>query len=184
LTERNAGRDSPLLVLLAVAAMSLAVGCATGNGPGAAAQGADAKPPIALEERRTESHTFRIGFWELDFLALDLEPRGATFRILDFKILKALEIGWGDDYHSFSVVEMPDLLNVLTTRHEGPIYEHRLADLQALALAVLRLDQDSARESEMHLLKVPVIGSIYGQETDGPKETHKVLYLFAWDRDR
>jgi hypothetical protein len=103
--------------------------------------------------------------------------------MLDFKILKLFEFGLGDEYHSFSLVEMPDLLNVVTSRHEGPTYEHRLADLQALALAVLRLDRESARESELHLLKVPVVGSFYGHETDGPEEKHRLLYVFGWDEE-
>jgi hypothetical protein len=170
-------------LLVAALAMSVALGCATGSGSDPAAHEVEVSSPTGPEKPRTESHTFRIGFWELDFLALDLEPRGATFRIFDIKILKLLEIGWGADYHSFSVVEFPYLLNVLTTRHEGPTYEHRLADVQALALAVLRVGKASPRESEAHLLKVPVVGSLYGHEADGPEETYKVLYVFAWDTE-
>jgi hypothetical protein len=164
-------------------AMSVAVGCATGNGPDATAQEGAADQAKAPEERRTDSDTFRIGVWELDLLALDLEPRGTTFRMLDFKIFKLLEVGTGDDYHSFSLVEIPDLFNVLTTRHEGPTSEHRLADLQALALAVVRLDKESDRESETHVLKIPVAGSLYGHETDGAEEKYRVLYVFAWDAE-
>jgi hypothetical protein len=104
--------------------------------------------------------------------------------MLDFKILKLLEAGGGTDYHSFSLIEMPDLLNVITTRHEGPISEHRLVDLQALALAVFRMVKTSAREAETHLLKIPLIGSLYGHETDDAKEMHKIFYLFRWETER
>ena len=117
-------------------------------------------------------------------VALDLEPRGATFRLLDFKILKVLDIGWGDDYHSFSVVEMPDLLNVLTTRHEGPVSEHRFVDLQALALAAMRLVKKSEREAETQVLKIPLLGSLYGHEIDGATEEHTVLYLYRRENER
>lgn len=184
--NQRASRMRLLLPLPLVAAvLSVALGCATSGTPDVAAQ----PPPAAerhaeLERPRTEPLTLRLGFWEIDFLALDLEPRGTTFRLLDFKILKVLEVGWGADYHSVSLVEMPDLLNGLTTRHEGPSYEHRLADVQMLALAPLRVVKTSARESEAHLLKVPVVGSLFGREIDGSEKKYGVLYLFRWETER
>jgi hypothetical protein len=176
--------NSSLPALISAAVISVALGCASGVGPSVAAQTETAVPPAALEKPRAGSHGFRLGLWELDLLALDLEPRGTTFRMLDFKILKGLEIGGGDDYHSFSLIEMPNLLNVVTTRREGPTYEHRVADLQALALALLRLGKKSANESETHLLKVPVAGSLYGHDVDGPAEKRRLLYLFGWESER
>ena len=54
----------------------------------------------------------------------------------------------------------------------------------ALALAVLRLNKESERESEAHLLKIPVAGSFYGHEVDGADEKNTFLYVFGWDRTR
>jgi hypothetical protein len=179
--DQTGTRRRTLPALLLATLLPLAAACATRSDPPAVGDVSLAAPS---ETRRTESKTFKLAIWEFDFLALDLEPRGTTFRAMDFKIFKVLEIGGGPDYHSFSLVEFPDLLNVLTTRHEGPTYEHRLADVQALALAVLRLDKESARESETHLLKIPVAGSFYGHEVDGAEEKHKVLYVFGWDTER
>jgi hypothetical protein len=164
--------------------LSVALGCATGTGPEADAQADAASEETALEKQPAGPRTYRLGIWEFDLLALDLEPRGTTFRMLDFKILKLLEIGGGEDYHSVSLVEMPVLLNVFTTRHEGPVSEHRLVDLQALALAVGRFVKKSARETETHLLKIPVIGSLYGRDTDGGNDKHTVLYLIRWETER
>lgn len=175
---------SPQMVLIVAAAMSVALGCATGTAPAADEQETAASDRIAPEKQPVSSRVFRFGIWELDLLALDLEPRGTTFRMLDFKILKALEIGWGDDYHCFSLLEIPDLLNVMTTRHEGPGSEHRLVDVQALALAVVRLVKQSERETETHLLKAPLLGSIYGSETDGPERKNTALYLVRWESER
>jgi hypothetical protein len=169
---------SPLRALFVAAVVSVALGCATGNTPTAA------EPQAAPETQYQEPRTFRLGFWEIDLLALDREPRGTTFRMLDFRILKALEIGSGADYHSFSLVEMPDLLNVVTTRREGPTSEHRLVDLQALALAVLRLVRPSEQESETHLIKIPLVGSLYGYETDGIMEKQTILYLYRTKTER
>ena len=175
---------TPLPILLVVAAVSVALGCANGVTPYVAAAKGTAERHASLEQPRMDKQTFRLGIWEFDLLALDLEPRGTTFRMLDFKILKLLEIGAGADYHSFSLVEMPDLLNLITTRHEGSTSEHRLVDLQMLALSALRLDEESARESETHVLKVPVVGSLYGHEVDGSEESYKALYLIRWDGER
>jgi hypothetical protein len=174
----------PLSVLLAAAVLSVALGCATGTAPVADAQANAGDAETTLEKQPRTPRTYRLGIWEFDLLALDLEPRGTTFRMLDFKILKLLEIGGGEDYHSVSLVEMPVLLNVLTTRHEGPVHEHRLVDVQALALAMGRYVKESARELETHLLKIPVVGSLYGYETDGAEKKHTVLYLVRWETER
>jgi hypothetical protein len=177
---------TPALLLAAV--LLLGSACAsTGGAPVTqgtqVAAAGDAPVPVA-EKPRTDSRTFRIGIWEFDLLALDLEPRGTTFRMLDFRIFKALEVGGGSDYHSFSVVSIPHILDVLTTRHEGPTYEHRLADLQALALAFLRLTKESERKYDTHLLKIPVAGSLYGREVDGATDNQTFLYVFGWDHER
>lgn len=169
--------------IAAATALLLSTGCATGSTPVEAKVGvASSAPPVSTH--RTDSRTFRIGIWEFDLLALDLEPRGATVRMLDLKIFKGLEVGGGSDYHSVSLVEIPDLLNVFTTRHEGPTYEHRFGDLQALALAALRFDKESERESEAHVLKIPVAGSFYSHEVDGTEDKHSLLYVFGWSRTR
>jgi hypothetical protein len=184
LREEGARMMSPLAVLLVAAALWVAPGCASGNGPSPASETDATTPEATPQNQPTEPRTHRLGVWELDLFALDLEPRGTTVRMLDFKILKILEIGAGDDYHSVSLVEMPDLLNIITTRHEGPTSEHRLVDVQMLALAVLRLVRTSAREMETHLIKIPLLGSLYGHEKDGDKETHKILFLLRRDKEQ
>ena len=160
-----------------------ALGCANGMAPLAAV--ADAAPPVAVAAPEPEEYrTFRLGFWEVDLFALDFEPRGTTFRLLDLKILKVLEIGSGPDYHSFSLVEMPVLLNVITTRHEGPVQEHRFADVQALAFAPVRVLRESEDSAETHFLKVPILGSAYSRTIDGPTEHQTYLYLFRREMER
>jgi hypothetical protein len=178
LKRRCLRKRSPLPGLLILGALSVALGCATGASPPTAEQGSPAEPQAGPETQHREPRTFRLGFWEIDLLAVDREPRGTTFRMLDFRILKLLEIGSGADYHSFSLAEIPDLLNVITTRHEGATSEHRFVDLQALALAALRLVRLSEQESETHLLKIPLVGSLYGHETDGIVEKQTILYLY------
>lgn len=184
-------RSVPSLVFVPVL-LALAIGCASTSGPALSAGGTSGPQAVATvaaaakpaKPRRTDSRTFRIGFWEFDLLAMDLQPRGITFRVLDLAIAKALEIGGGHDYHSVSVLEIPHLLNVLTTRHEGPTYEHRLADLQALALAALRMTKESERKHDAYLLKIPVAGSLYSHEVDGGTEKHSLFYVFGWTHER
>jgi hypothetical protein len=185
-SEKDGWMKSSLPVLLMAAAMSAALACAAASAPEIAAQASEASSQPAPEAERAGPRTFRIGVWELDLLALDLEPSGTTFRMLDFKILKVLEIGRGADYHSFSLVEIPDLLHVISTRREGSTSEHRFVDLKALELAALRVvrTHSSAEESETHLLKIPLLGSLYGHEIDGESERHKVLYLGRWETER
>jgi hypothetical protein len=176
---------SPLTALLVGSAVSVALVCASGAAPPAAPQETEAEGQAAPEEPQETRQSHRLGLWEFDLLALDREPRGTTFRMLDFKILKVLEIGRGAKYHSFSFIEIPELLNLVTTRREGPDAEHRFADVQALSLAVMRMVEENASppESELHLLKIPVVGSLYGQEVSGAAEMHRLLYLFSWETE-
>jgi len=184
--------------LALTATLALAVGCASTRTPGeeatapAAAQAAeapaaDAVPqPAPAEPAKSppRSRTFRLGFWEIDLLALDLEPRGTTFRVLDIRIFKLFEMGFGEDYHSVSFVEAPHLFNAITTRRDGITREHRVADVQVFALAALRVLRESARKSETHVLKAPIVGSLYATETDGPSQERTLLYLVRYEADQ
>jgi hypothetical protein len=162
----------PVFALAVVVA--LALGCSTTKPP---VEDSPVAEEAAVEERAAEPHTYRLGFWEIDLVALDTAPNRTTFRLLDFYIFKLLEIGSGEQYHSFSLVEMPVLLNVLTTRRDFETYEHRFADLQALAFAVGRATRESSRKSELHFLKLPIIGSLYGRDVDGEEEELTILYV-------
>jgi hypothetical protein len=104
--------------------------------------------------------------------------------MLDFKILKVLEIGRGAKYHSFSFIEIPELLNLVTTRREGPDAEHRFADVQALSLAVMRMVEENASppESELHLLKIPVVDR---SRTGGERRSEMRISLpLRWETER
>lgn len=172
-------------ILALGAAALLASGCATGTAPGDVTASVAAPTPIGTPAKPTpRSRTFRLGFWELDLLALDLEPRGTTVRLVDLRIVKVLEVGAGKDYHSFSVAELPGLFNALTTRHEGRTHEHRLVDVQALAAAAGRSVRESESKAEHHFLKVPVLGSFYGHEMDGGADDKTFLYLFRYETER
>lgn len=186
------------------AALLLSVGCATSQKPGATGEpaattseeptgesvaseaAAPAEPTASAvpSEPPPRSRTFRMGFWAIDLLALDLEPRGTTFRLFDVRIFKLLEMGFGEDYHSVSLLEMPHLLNAITTRHDGITHEHRFADVQAFALAGVRVLRESQRKSEAHVLKVPIFGSLFATERDGPTEERTFLYLVRYEADR
>jgi hypothetical protein len=168
--------------LLALAiAIFVVSGCSTTKPPveGTAAAGAP-----AAKEANSEPRTHRLGFWEIDLLAVDTAANRTTFRLLDFRIFKLLEIGSGEQYHSFSLVEMPVLLNILTTRRDGVTYEGRFIDVQAIALALARATRESTRKSETHFLKLPVIGSLYGREVDGGEEQLTFLYLIRREANR
>jgi hypothetical protein len=143
----------------------------TSDGGDAAADGAAGRKPA-------DYRTYRLGFWELDLVALDVEPRGTTFRLLDLRIFRALEIGHGPDYHSFALAEIPPLVTVFSTRHEEDTGEFKLADVQALALAVVRHTRDDESEFETHFLKVPVLGSFFGREREDVVEEQHILYVF------
>lgn len=161
------------------------LGCATSTHPGQVLnlnQGVSAPPPAATEEFKPRS--YRIGFWEIDLFALDFEPRGTTFRMFDFKIFKLLEVGQGPDYQAFSFVEMPGLLNVVSSRHEEATGELRLFDVQALELALVRQTQDTETGGQTHFFKLPALGSLVSLQTDDsePKLEHQ-NYLFMVHRD-
>jgi hypothetical protein len=130
------------------------------------------------------SESFRIGFWEIDLFAVDHEPRGSTFRFLDFKIFRLLEIGQGSDYQAFSLFEMPELLTLFASRREGATRELRVFDLQAIALALVRQVETDAGESQSHILKLPIIGSVVSSETDEEQpEVEHQTYMFLVRRD-
>jgi hypothetical protein len=150
---------------------------------GSAVSGETPAAPSAAEAEE-EYRTFRIGFWELDLLALDVEPRGTTFRLLDFRILRLLEIGSGPEYHSFSMLEVPPLLNVFTTRRDGIERELRIVDIQAVATAVTRHLREAEDVYETHFFKLPVIGSLFSRQRDDGTEHQTYLYLFRREVER
>lgn len=171
---------------------AVALGCATSTPPQEESVEADIsltdpaaeEAPLEPQETPPRSRTLRLGFWEIDLFALDLEPRGTTFRMLDFRIFKLLEVGFGENYHSVSLVEMPNLLNAITTRHEGIAHEHRFADVQALAVAVTRVLREDRDDAETHVMRLPVVGDFYGHELEGGEESRTILYLFRQDLER
>lgn len=138
----------------------------------------DAPATGAAEKKDPAYRTYRLGFWEFDLVALDVEPRGTTFRLLDLRIFRALEIGSGPDYHSFAIGEIPPLVTVFSTRHEEDTGELKLADVQAFAVALVRHVRESESEFETHFLKLPVLGSLFGRERDDVVESQHFLYVF------
>jgi hypothetical protein len=185
-------------VLALGAALALALGCATSplarptaSAPagetgedetaGAAAVGAAAETEPEPKPAEPSRDTFRIGFWELDLFALDFEPKGVTARLFDIRFLRLLEIGSGDDYHSVAFLEMPGLLHTFTTRREGIRHEQRLADVEAFAVAPLRYTRDNEEEAQLHVMKLPVLGSLVGFETEPGVEHQTYLYLLRRD---
>jgi hypothetical protein len=140
--------------------------------------------PAADTAATTAPNDFRIGFWEFDFVAVDHEPRGTTFRLLDFKIFKLLEVGQGPDYQSFRILEVPELFTPLAVRREGESKETRIVDVQAISLALFRQDQESAKEPDLHILMLPVVGSVYSVATDYDKpdvQQQTVLFVIRQD---
>jgi hypothetical protein len=139
--------------------------------------------PEAARASEPEVQTHRIGFWEIDLAAIDHEPRGTTYRIFDLKILRLLEFGQGSqgsDYHSFGFLEMPGLLSLFASREDDPSSELRVLDLQALDFALFRRTSEEG-EGGTHVLRFPIIGSLYGVETDDedPEIEHQTYgYLF------
>jgi hypothetical protein len=144
--------------------------------PESSPEGSGAEP--AAGEAAPDYRTYRLGFWEFDLFALDVEPRGTTFRMLDLAIFKLLEVGSGPDYHSFALVEIPPLFSVFSTRHEEDTGELKLADVSAFGVAVVRHTRDSETEYQTHVLKLPVLGSFFGLEREDTLEKQHFLYLF------
>jgi hypothetical protein len=145
----------------------------------AAEEPAGAAPvPEAEAEKAPEYRTYRLGFWEFDLMAVDLEPRGTTFRLLDLAIFKLLEVGSGPDYHAFSLVEIPPLVSLFSTRHEEDTGELKLLDVQAFGLALVRHERESETDFATHFLKLPVLGSTFAREHEEGLEKQHVLYVF------
>lgn len=172
------------------AAAGIALGCATSSVPDAGAASVSAAPAAqdaanGADEAavvRSGREGWRLGVWELDLVALDREPRGTTFRLLDLKILKLLEIGGGDDYYSFALLETPGVIEPITVRRDGVTEELRLVDVQALAL--LRRTRDSSTEAETRVVKPPVLRSLYGTTQDGADQSVEYLFVFRQEVER
>lgn len=152
------------------------------------AEATDAPVADAIEDpEATGPGGFRIGFWEFDLLAVDREERGTTFRFMDFKIFKLFEVGQGESYRTFSFLEMPEIFSVFTSRQEEDASEVHVLDVEALSLALVRQSQESATESETHVVKLPVLGSVASSESveDQPDlERQTVLFLIRRDVPR
>lgn len=159
------------------------------DGPDAAVEApaaeAEAEPGAAAPDGGAAAEpgndNFRIGFWVLDLFAIDREPRGETYRFLDLGIFRLLEVGQGPAYQSFSFFEMPDLLNLFTYRREDDTAEMRALDFQIVDLALVRQIQEAEDEKQLHVLRLPVIGSLYGTVTE--PEADKEIYGYVYRRE-
>jgi len=180
--------------IVLVSALAVAVGCATsahretpGSNPGAGvdiavspagstagAGGAtvDAAPSAA---RTARSETFRLGFWEIDLFSFERAPGRRQFRLMDFEIFRLLEVGGGDGYHSFAFLEAPEVFQGVVTRSDAATHEHRILDLQGLAL--FRSTKEGEAQTRTRVLKLPLVGDLYGHVVDGSTERRSLLYL-------
>jgi len=175
------------VLLPSLLGLVLVLGCATAGPDGSApSAGADGASPATgsqatagdaeTVEIAPRSRTYRIGVWKLDLVAVDRMPQRTVFRLLDLRIFKLLEIGSGsDDFYSYSVLEAPGVLELFTARRDGAQRELRILDVQALAL--LRDTHESSRELATHVVKLPILGSLYGHEIEGSTEQWQYLFL-------
>ncbi len=182
------------LVVSFAAALALG-GNARGEAEAAAPQGGDveaagspagegAATGTVAPEVDSSAKDFRIGFWEIDLLAVDHEPRGTTVRLFDFRIFRLLEIGQGPDYQSFSLFEMPGLLNLFTSQRDGASRELRIVDFQALSLAMVRQTQESENAYATSFLRLPVLGAVAAFEADEEMpNVEEQTYLFLLRRN-
>ncbi len=146
--------------------------------------GPAAASPVATAEESARNDGFRIGFWEIDLLAVDREPRGSTVRLLDFRIFKLLEAGQGPDYQSFRFFEMPDLLHLFSTSQEGESRELRVLDFEAIGLAATRQVAEDTDHASREYGKLPVLGSLFSVEwNEEQPTTERQTYLFLVRRD-
>jgi len=154
-----------------------------GSGAEAAAEDTAPAAPDADSEV-ADPPDFRIGFWVLDLFAIDREPRGETYRFLDLSVFRLFELGQGPDYRSFSLLEMPDLFNLVTSRREDPTAETRILDLQIIDFALFRQLVEAEDETQTHVLRLPVIGSAYGTVTEPELEKQTYGFLYRSEQER
>jgi len=177
-----------------LSALAAAVGCATsahretpGSHPGAgvdiamasegttAGDAAGAVGAAPSTERSVRSEIFRLGFWEIDLFSFERAPGRRQLRLMDFEILRLLEVGAGDGYHSFAFLEAPEVFQGFVTRSDGATHEHRVLDLQGLAL--FRSTKEGEAQTRTRLLKLPLLGDLYGHAVEGSMERRSLLYL-------
>ncbi len=179
--------------------LSLAVGCASTGKPEPGAEASDTgeveigvgseaaapAPPPKPARPKPRARTFKLGFWIFDLLAFDLDGRGGTLRFFDIRdVFKLMAVGGGSNYHMVDLAEAHNLFNIFETSHLNQAHVFRLADLEALRIAGVRVDRESERKSEAHFLKVPILGSFFRHERDGGEESWGLLYLLGYDVER
>jgi hypothetical protein len=137
--------------------------------------GAQASPAPAPAEAPSQ---FRIGLG-VDLFAMERRPNRTDVRLLDLRVLRLLAVGAGDDpeYVRFGLLESP-LFKMLSRRREGAEREFRILDLRLLAF--LRSKRQAENQSEFHLLKLPLLGSLLGHERAGDVRRWTVLYAIRW----
>ncbi len=168
--------------------LGLAMGCATTSPqPGRVLSFAGNPPVEAAPPQEFKPRSYRIGIGDLDLFALDYEERGTTFRLFDLKVFRLLEVGSGPEYKAFGLMEVPGLLNVASSRQEEDTGEIRFFDVQALELALVRQQQDSATEGQTHFMKFPGVGSLVSLQTDESEPTlehHNYFFVLRRDVER
>ena len=76
---------------------------------------------------------------------------------------------------------MPDLLNLFTYRQEDDTAEVRALDVQIIDFALFRQLREAEDEKQLHVLRLPVIGSLYGTVTE--PEVDKEIYGYVYRRE-
>ncbi len=132
--------------------------------------------PAGPEDEATEIPPQAERIRAIPLFTYEREGDRKTLRVLDLVLLRLLEVGGGEEgYRRVSLLDTP-ILSLFRHRSEGATRETRLFDARLFAL--LRREQEGADRSAFHILKLPLLGSLFAHEREPGLERWRFLFAF------
>lgn len=146
-------RHEPSRVLLIALLAAVAFGCAQTGGP----------------------DSIRVGAG-VDLVTFERSEESTRLKLLDLRVLRLFEYLNSTEAQGIGFLESP-IFKLFARRSDANTSEMRFLDFRILA--IFRSVRESAEKSELHFLRLPLLGSLYGYEREGDVERRTILFLYT-----
>lgn len=108
-------------------------------------------------------------------------PERTRVKVLDLILVKLFEYDRREErYQKVEVLDVPFFTLYESSRHD----ERTSTRFPRVPLfSLYRRDRDGEWESDIRLLSLPLIGSLYRHQVDGASHRRQVLFFIRWDSD-
>jgi len=151
-------RRKPSLAALLALLAATHWGCAQGGGP----------------------QSFRLGAG-VDLVAFERSEERTRLSLFDLKLMRIFDYERGPERSGVGFMESP-IFKLFASRTEGEQHELRVLDFRILAF--FRNLRTGTEQSELQILQLPLLGSLYGLERQGDIERRSILFFYSGQSTR